>query len=469
MRIKYLYQLLGSNISILAAAFLILSLLFANYVERLVYENTTDELIEYGGEILKEFEENPRRQSVILDQYSEVLDDRDIYFSVFDQNRDIVYPYTGRLSRFEPSNEEWEKIAQGETVIIRQENTRFEQEVSLVVLPYIQQGRLLGGMLLIAPVSGTQEMISDINHYLVYTVLIALTIAFLLSWLLSRVHVNRIQRIRDAASEIAGGSYDVQVPASKFDEIGDLGNDFNEMAKKLKVSSEEIETLENRRRQFMADVSHELRTPLTAISGMLEGLRDDLIPEAEKKKGLEIAGREARRLIRLVNENLDYEKIRSNQITLTKEDIQLYELMQVIKEHLSLQAEDKNNEIHVDVPEEVYVYADYDRLTQILINITKNSIQFTKDGTITLRGKRIGDEVVIEIEDTGIGIEPEDIQAIWRRFYKADISRSSTPYGEFGLGLSIVKKLVELHDGRIDVASTAGEGTVFTIYLPHSH
>ena len=97
MRIKYLYQLLGSNISILAAAFLILSLLFANYVERLVYENTTDELIEYGGEILKEFEENPRRQSVILDQYSEVLDDRDIYFSVFDQNRDIVYPYTGAM------------------------------------------------------------------------------------------------------------------------------------------------------------------------------------------------------------------------------------------------------------------------------------------------------------------------------------------------------------------------------------
>lgn len=468
MRVKYLYQLLGSNISILAVAFLILSLLFANYVERLVYENRTDELIEYGGEILKEFEENPRRQSVILDQYSEVLDDRDIYFSVFDRNRDIVYPYTGRLSRFEPSNEEWEKLAQGETVIIRQENTRFEQEVSLVVLPYIQQGRLFGGMLLIAPVSGTQEMISDINHYLVYTVLITLTIAFLLSWLLSRVHVNRIQRIRDAASEIADGSYDVQVPASKFDEIGDLGNDFNEMARKLKVSSEEIEALENRRRQFMADVSHELRTPLTAISGMLEGLRDDLIPEEEKKKGLEIAGKEARRLIRLVNENLDYEKIRSNQIVLHKEEIQLYELLEVIREHLLLQAEDKNNEILVDVPPEICVEADYDRLTQILINITKNSIQFTQDGTITLRGKLLDKEAVIEIEDTGIGIDPEDIQAIWRRFYKADLSRSSTPYGEFGLGLSIVKKLVELHNGRIDVASTAGEGTVFTIYLPHS-
>ena len=468
MRVKYLYQLLGSNISILAVAFLILSLLFANYVERLVYENRTDELIEYGGEILKEFEENPRRQSVILDQYSEVLDDREIYFSVFDRNRDIVYPYTGRLSRFEPSNEEWEKLAQGETVIIRQENTRFEQEVSLVVLPYIQQGRLFGGMLLIAPVSGTQEMISDINHYLVYTVLITLTIAFLLSWLLSRVHVNRIQRIRDAASEIADGSYDVQVPASKFDEIGDLGNDFNEMARKLKVSSEEIEALENRRRQFMADVSHELRTPLTAISGMLEGLRDDLIPEEEKKKGLEIAGKEARRLIRLVNENLDYEKIRSNQIVLHKEEIQLYELLEVIREHLLLQAEDKNNEILVDVPPEICVEADYDRLTQILINITKNSIQFTQDGTITLRGKLLDKEAVIEIEDTGIGIDPEDIQAIWRRFYKADLSRSSTPYGEFGLGLSIVKKLVELHDGRIDVASTAGEGTVFTIYLPHS-
>lgn len=107
--------------------------------------------------------------------------------------------------------------------------------------------------------------------------------------------------------------------------------------------------------------------------------------------------------------------------------------------------------------------ADYDRLVQILINITKNSIQFTTDGTIWLRGKTEGNEPIIEVEDTGIGIDPNELENIWRRFYKADISRTSTPYGEFGLGLSIVKQLVLLHNGEINVTSEKGKGTKFVI------
>ena len=91
----------------------------------------------------------------------------------------------------------------------------------------------------------------------------------------------------------------------------------------------------------------------------------------------------------------------------------------------------------------VKIFADYDRLVQILINITKNSIQFTENGTITLRGKAGYKETIIEIEDTGIGIDPKEVENIWHRFYKADLSRTTNPYGEFGLGLSIVKQLVQ--------------------------
>ena len=154
------------------------------------------------------------------------------------------------------------------------------------------------------------------NTYLLITTFIALAISLLLSWILSTFHVRRIKRLQEATSTVAQGDYSVRIPSSDFDEISELAGDFNDMVEKLDASMEEIENLENRRRQFMADVSHELRTPLTTIRGIIEGLKNNMIPESEKVKGLQLATNETMRLIRLVNENLDYEKIRSNQVTL---------------------------------------------------------------------------------------------------------------------------------------------------------
>jgi signal transduction histidine kinase len=267
---------------------------------------------------------------------------------------------------------------------------------------------------------------------------------------------------------VSAGDYTVKVPSSTFDEIGELANDFNNMVDKINQSMEEIESLENRRRQFMADVSHEMRTPLTTISGVIEGLKNDMIPEVDKERGINLVSQEAKRLIRLVNENLDYDKIRSNQIQLFKELIPLDEVLEIIQEQLSFQAEEKNIKINLEVGPNINIYADYDRLIQILINITKNSIQFTSNGTIWLRGRLDHGETIIEIEDSGIGIDPDEVENIWRRFYKADISRTSNPYGEFGLGLSIVKQLVLLHNGEINVFSAKGQGTKFVIRFKHS-
>jgi signal transduction histidine kinase len=265
---------------------------------------------------------------------------------------------------------------------------------------------------------------------------------------------------------IAEGKYDISVPSSNIDEIGDLANDFNNMAEQLKQSNQEIESLENRRRKFMADVSHELRTPLTTISGVIEGLKNNMIEEGEKEKGIHLVSQEAKRLIRLVNENLDYEKIRSNQVKLFKEEIQLTEAFEIIKEHLFFQAEEKQVELKIDGNEEIMVYADYDRLIQILINITKNSIQFTESGTVWLRGKKGYKETIIEIEDTGIGMDPKEVESIWQRFYKADMSRTGHQFGEFGLGLSIVKQLVHLHQGDIVIDSRKDHGTKFILKFP---
>ncbi|MFE8700157.1 sensor histidine kinase [Cytobacillus sp. FJAT-54145] len=466
MKIKYLYQQLISHFSVILVAFLVLSLLFAHYVERLVYQNKVDELVVYGEHILDDLVRNQGQQERVINQYSTVLKGRKINFSIFDRSGNILYPVDRLGPDIKLADEVLNQISNGEAVVVRNKIKRLNQEVTLVALPYLVNNRLSGGILLTSPISGSREMIGQINQYLFYTVLISLTISLLLSWLFSRIHVNRIKRIQEATSNISAGNYNVNISDSNFDEIGELAQDFNKMVNKLRVSMEEIESLENRRRNFMSDVSHELRTPLTTISGVIEGIKNDMIAEEEKEKGINLVSQETKRLIRLVNENLDYDKIRSNQIKLFPYDIELIEVFEVIKDQLTLQAKEKQNEIHVLVEEDVIVHADYDRLIQILINITKNSIQFTSNGDIWLRGLASNGETVIEIEDNGIGIDQAEIEKIWHRFYKADLSRTSNPFGEFGLGLSIVKQLVQLHKGSIEVSSEKNKGTKFTIRLP---
>ena len=466
MKIKYFYQQLASHLSVIIIAFLILSLVFSHFVEQFVYDNKTEELASYGQSILLDIRQIQGDSRPTLQSYGHVLEGQDIQYSLFDEKSKIIYSTGLNTALIELNADEWQALQSGKTVTVKQEFKRFDQAVTFVLLPYFHRNQFVGGVLLTSPLKGSRDIISQMNSYILYTTFIALVIALLLSGLLSTFHGRRIKRLQSATATVAQGDYSVRIPTAKIDEIGELAGDFNAMVEKLEASMHEIENLENRRRQFMADVSHELRTPLTTIRGIIEGLRNDMISESEKKRGLQLASSETMRLIRLVNENLDYEKIRSNQVKLVKQPIQLKELLEIIREQLEDTAAEKGNHILVETNDTVIVNADYDRLTQVLINITKNSIQFTENGTIQLRGFIEENSTVIEIEDTGIGMDPEEVENIWNRFYKAIDSRTTNPYGEFGLGLSIVKQLVTLHGGTIHVESLKGRGTKFRIELP---
>uniref|UniRef100_UPI0035A1A440 ATP-binding protein n=1 Tax=Jeotgalibaca porci TaxID=1868793 RepID=UPI0035A1A440 len=278
---------------------------------------------------------------------------------------------------------------------------------------------------------------------------------------------RRIIRMRRATNEITQGNFEIHLDNFGRDEFDELSGDFNLMVDSLKKSQTEIERQEALRRQFMMDVAHEMRTPLTTLNGILEGWEHDMIHERSRKRSVEIMQNETRRMIRMVNENLDYEKIRSAQVVLVKQAIPCLATLTAVKEQLMKKAASKGNVIHVSVSSpDLTVYADYDRFIQILVNIINNAIQFTENGTITLTAHTEADYTVIKVSDTGIGMAENELPAIWERFYKTDPSRKNNKYGESGIGLAIVKSLIDSHNGKIEVESARDKGTTFTIKFP---
>ena len=274
--------------------------------------------------------------------------------------------------------------------------------------------------------------------------------------------------MRGATKRVANNDFSVHIESKGRDELDDLADDFNQMVKSLEASDTEIKRQEQRRKEFMADASHEMRTPLTTINGLLEGLAYDAIPEESKGQSIQLMRNETKRLIRLVNENLDYEKIRTNQITMAKRVFDANKPLHDITSQLDKKAKTAGDELILKPYEgELKTYADYDRFVQVIFNIMQNAIQFTKDGKIFISGSRNEERhaSVFIISDTGIGMSEDQVKNIWDRYYKADPSRKNRKYGESGLGLSIVHQLVENHGGEIEVKSKLNEGTTFTVTL----
>ncbi len=306
------------------------------------------------------------------------------------------------------------------------------------------------------------EFTNNLLKGFVLSVIVALVISFLYAKFL----VRRINRMKEATKEIANGNFDNKLPSRHRDEFDELAEDFNKMTDSLKESQEEIDRQEERRRQFMSDASHEMRTPLTTINGLLEGLQYQAIPEDQKDNAIRLMKNETNRLIRLVSENLDYEKIRTNQISIVVKKFDGTQALQTILVQMEKKAEEANDQLILETSESVPIFADYDRFVQIIVNIIQNAIQFTEDGEIRIKIEKGYLETIVTITDTGIGMTEDQVNNIWERYYKIDPSRKNKKFGESGLGLPIVQQLVNMHKGTIEVHSKPNKGTSFVITFP---
>jgi signal transduction histidine kinase len=292
-----------------------------------------------------------------------------------------------------------------------------------------------------------------------YAVLASVLAALLVSLFLSRRIVAPVRDLTDASQRLTDGHYDERVQVNGSDEIAQLAAHFNQMAAQL-------EQVEFMRRQLIGDVTHELRTPLTSIKGYMEGLVDGVLPSTPET--FNQIHSEADRLSRLVDDLQELSRVEAKAYPLDFRSVAVSDLVQTTVKRLSPQATAKRIGLRLSLPADLpLIQADEDRITQVLVNLVANAIQYTPEGgDVTISAARHENEIYISVKDTGIGIPPEHLANLFTRFYRVDKSRSRNAGGGSGIGLTIAKHLVEAHGGRVWAESAGdGQGSTFSFSL----
>ncbi len=332
----------------------------------------------------------------------------------------------------------------------------------IVGMPIYSNGQIIG------TVFGTTQTTADsltmsVMKMFFLSALFCLAAAFIAIWKLTKNFVRPLQQMSTAAKKFAIGDFSYRVKITSDDELADLGRAFNDMA-------DSLDSLESSRRSFVSNVSHELRTPMTSIGGFIDGILDGTIPRDKQDYYLNIVSGEIRRLSRLVVAMLNMSKIESGSFEMKPSNYDISE--QII--HILLTFEQKIDEKSIEIQglenlNQTYIVADTDMIYQVIYNIFDNAVKFTNEGGyINVSMADLNDKIEVHIKNSGIGIQSEELPKVFERFYKIDKSRSLDAKGA-GLGLYIVKMMVEMHGGKIWAKSDDDSSAEFIFTLPKTY
>ena len=304
---------------------------------------------------------------------------------------------------------------------------------------------------------------------LVTGVMILIFVCAALTLWVYRSVLRPLSKLQEATRKIRDGNLDFTLEVEEDDEIGELCQDFEEMRIRLKENAEEKIQYDIENKELISNISHDLKTPITAIKGYVEGIMDGVASSPEKlDKYIRTIYNKANDMDRLIDELTFYSKIDTNKIPYEFNKINVNSYFGDCVEEVGLDMDSRNIELGYFnyVSDDVVVIADAEQMKRVINNIISNSVKYMDKpkGIINIRIKDVGDFIQIEIEDNGWGIAAKDLPCIFDRFYRTDSSRNSSQGGS-GIGLSIVRKIVEDHGGRIWATSKEGMGTEMHIVL----
>ncbi len=358
-----------------------------------------------------------------------------------------------------PSTEEMnallQRVALGEEIVKQTQSPT--GPLFTVIVPWMQEGAVMGLVLIQTAAQTVHAAYRGLAFQVGLTGIAVLMISIVAVFFVTRRLTRPLTAMAMAASDMAQGSFSVRAPEEGANEVRELAVAFNQMADKLG-------SLEQSRRDFVANVSHELRSPVTSIQGFAQGLLDGAVPEADRASSLQVIVDETHRLSKLIAGLLNLSRMESGTTELAITDFDVNEIARRVLISRMTQIDDKRIEVSAEFEDEsCFVRADQDQIEQVVINLVDNAVKFTpENGHLTVSTRRVGDHVSLRVKDDGIGILPEDAAHIFDRFYKAD--KAHTVGKGTGLGLAICQRIMERHGQSIRLISGEG-GAEFEVTL----
>ena len=316
--------------------------------------------------------------------------------------------------------------------------------------------------------SSSQVKLMAKDMILTATIILVFTALSVGLWIYRSIAVPLV-KLKKATKNIKEGNLDFVLEVEGNDEFSQLCQDFEEMRKRLKESTEEKILMDKENKELISNISHDLKTPITAVKGYVEGIMDGVADTPEKMdRYVRTIYNKTNEMDHLINELTFYSKIDTNRIPYTFSKLNVEDYFSDCAEELGLEMETRGIELVYAnyVEKDVQVIADGEQIRRVIHNIVSNAIKYMEKprGIIQIRVKDVGDFIQVEIEDNGKGIAAKDLPYIFDRFYRTDVSRNSSKGGS-GIGLSIVKKIMEDHGGKVWATSRLGIGTIMYFVL----
>ena len=324
--------------------------------------------------------------------------------------------------------------------------------------PYKVNSVQSGYVVMFQSTSSIKQLVNELNMHFWIAGGISVIVLLIVYTALSKVITRPLIRMKEATEKLSKGDFDVRLPYIGKDELGELSGSIQKLAN-------DLERLKNERNEFLASIAHELSTPLTYLIGYTKVAMRKEISEEAREQYLSIIAEESERMKELVKNLLDLAKMDENTFTVTKEYFGAQTFFENIVKLVGPSFEMKNIKLILLCEDNFQVHADSLRLEQIVLNLLDNALKYSKENTeVTLAVRKKEKKTIISVIDFGIGIPTDEVEFVFEKLYRVEKSRSRS-FGGSGIGLAVVKELVEAHGGSIEVKSIYGNGSTFTVTI----